>query len=105
MASSKEIEDFKAKCVAVGLEIPECLLPAPKPSEEDASADVTERLSGLLGATGRSGRFFEKTPQNIPIEAFEYGEDDWDDWSENFESAVEAATNAQGRDRIGKLCL
>lgn len=105
MASSKEVEDFKAKCAAVGLEIPKCLLPAPQSSEVKATVEVTEALSGLLGATGRSGGVFEETPQNIPIEAFEYGEDDWDDWSENFESAVEAATNAQGRDRIEELCL
>ena len=105
MASSQEIEDFKAKCAAAGLEIPEGVFPATKPSEVKATAeDDPEMLSCLWGATGRS-RDREITPQNIPIEEFKYGEDDWEEWSENFETAVEAATNAQGRGRIEELCL
>ena len=59
MASSKEIEDFKAKCVAVGLEIPECLLPAPKPSEVDTS-DVTEirGKAGFITFVMKDGIYF-----------------------------------------------
>ena len=83
MASSQVIEDFKAKSEAAGV------LPAPKPSEVKATTENdSEMLSGLWGATGRS-RDHGRTPRIIPIEEYKHGEDDWEEWSENFEMALE----------------
>ena len=50
---------------------------------------------------------FERVTGDIPIEKFPYGkpEADWTEWSRRFERAVQAATNAFGRDRLEELCL
>ena len=50
---------------------------------------------------------FERVTGDIPIEKFPYGKPkaDWTKWSRRFDRAVQAATNAFGRDRLEELCL
>ena len=66
--------------------------------------------SGLtsLSSPCISGRnTYERVPEKIPIDKFKYGTPgaDWSQWSLLFVQAVQAATNAKGRDRLEQLCL
>ena len=47
----------------------------------------------------------EKAPNQLPLDKFESGKDDIDDWIERFEKAVRLATNAQSAARRNKLYL
>ena len=55
----------------------------------------------------RSKNEFERVTGDVPIDKFPYGTPgaDWGQWSQRFEIAVQAATNAYGRERLEELCL
>ena len=63
--------------------------------------------SGPARLNPRSRNEFERVTGDIPIEKFPYGTPgaDWGQWSQRFEIAVQASTNAYGRERLEELCL
>ena len=126
------VADFQEKARILGKEIPPNILATltneangnPVPSSEDVRMDDNDddlhqnpsRGQNFVGredwqstsSRTRSYRTsFEKVTQDIPIEKFPFGTQgaDWTEWSKRFELAVQAATNAQGRDRLDTLCL
>ena len=127
------VADFQEKARILGKEIPPNILATltneangnPVPSLEDARIDDDddyqqnpirgqnfggheEGQSTSSTTSHRSNRTtFEKVTQDIPVEKFPFGTQgaDWTEWSKRFELAVQAATNAQGRDRLDTLCL
>ena len=127
------VADFQEKARILGKEIPPNILATltneangnPVPSSEDVRMDDDDdyqqnpiRGQNFVGheegqstssTTSHSSNrtSFEKVTQDIPIEKFPFGTQgaDWTDWSKRFELAVQAATNAQGRDRLDTLCL
>ena len=122
------VQEFQAKAAAMGLNPPAGIFSlasnqAPPPSSNpnsDTSAGANQNLgAGNFAGSSfsapttpqrpgfRSKNEFERVTGDIPIEKFEYGKEeaDWQDWSLRFERAVQAATNAYGRDRLEELCL
>ena len=122
------VQEFQAKAAAMGLNPPAGIFSlasnqAPPPSSNpnsDTSAGANQNLgAGNFAGSSfsapttpqrpgfRSKNEFERVTGDIPIEKFEYGKEeaDWVDWSLRFERAVQAATNAYGRDRLEELCL
>ena len=126
------VADFQEKARILGKQIPLNILATltneangnPVPSSEDVRMDDNDddlqqnpsRGLNFVGhedwqstsSTTRSNRTsFEKVTHDIPIEKFPFGVPgaDWTEWSMRFELAVQAATNAQGRDRLEALCL
>ena len=95
------VAEFKEKALSLGKIIPADL-------SEDPSPTTQNRHSAPPTPSHGSGRStYEKVTQDIPIQKFAYGTPgaDWCDWSRRFEIAVQAATNANGRDRLEELCL
>ena len=80
----------------------------------NAPPNFENRWAGATGGQAsqhrpgpRSKNEFERVTGDVPIDKFPYGTPgaDWGQWSQRFEIAVQAATNAYGRERLGELCL
>ena len=74
---------------------------------ENQYAGTSRHSAPSTPGRGSSRSTYERITQDIPIQKFAYGTPgaDWSEWSKRFEVAVQAATNAQGKDRLEELCL
>ena len=114
------LQEFQAKAASMGLTLPPGMLSLPTATPPSATgstlagttSDSHSHLSVSAPTTPHRSGFrckneFERVTGDIPIEKFKYGAEDadWMSWSLRFERAVQAATNAYGRDRLEELCL
>ena len=114
------LQEFQAKAASMGLTLPPGMLSLPTATPPSATgstlsgttSDSHPHLSVSAPTTPHRSGFrckneLERVTGDIPIEKFKYGAEDadWMSWSLRFERAVQAATNAYGRDRLEELCL